>query len=221
VLAKLLLFGNNVEEDLFDWKLGRLKQMDCEVESFSKLIGSCTHPNITTSMITSLVRSITLYDVVKFSTIDRQPLESVKVQDLLGDITGERYCKLLNQRIEEDPSLINFLTQHGMTKDGRSIYCLALLASIPPSVLIQQLSLTTVTTGSLNIEDEIRSAYQILDHPEGKYGKGMTAIDKLKQLDKSDERVAEVLIRFISSETGDFEGWRESAAIALRCFPSM
>ena len=33
-------------------------------------------------------------------------------------------------------------------------------------------------------------------HPQGKYDKGLTAINKLKQLDKEDKRAIEVLVKF-------------------------
>ena len=90
VLTKLLVFGNEVDDDLYDWKEDGLKKMKSDIESFNKLIESCNHSHITTSIITSLVRSITLYDVVKSSPINRKPLENINIQYLIEDDDGGR-----------------------------------------------------------------------------------------------------------------------------------
>ena len=219
VLTKLLLFGKEVEDDLYDWRTDGLRKKQDEVPSFNNLIESCTHPHITTSIITSLVRSITLYDVVKPSTINRKPLEgNVNIQYLIEDRTGERFCELLDQRIEQNESLMKFLVQHGMTKDNQSIYSIALLSSIPPSTLIQQLnSIKGSFIHSLNIENEIQSANQIINHSKTK-DPGIRAINNMKQLDKTDERVIQVLVKFAQYYAS--EQWRENAVIALSQFPS-
>ncbi len=196
-------------------------KIECELESFSKLIESCTHPNITTSMTTSLVRSITLYDVVKSSTINRQPLEQIDIQSLLEDTNGSKFHSLLNQKVEENGALVAFMAQHGMTKDSHSIYSIAVLSSIPPSILLQQLdSIKATITNSLNIEDVIQSANQILEQPQGKYDEGLATINKLKQLDKGNERVVEVLVKFVQQLNGGYSDWQENAVIALSQFPS-
>ena len=168
---------------------------------------------------TSLIRSITLYDVVKSSTINRQPLNKVDIQSLLEDNYGLEFVPLLNQRVEEDISLISFLAQHGMTKNRNSIYSIAVLSSIPPSILLQQLdSIKSTITNSLNIDDVIQSANQILDRPQGKYEEGLASINKLKQLDKEDKRVVEVLVKF--AQHYGYDEWRENAVYALGEFPS-
>ena len=218
MLAKLLSFEKDVERDLYDWKSYGMK-IECELESFNKLIGSCSHPNITTSIVTSLVRSITLYDIVKPSTINRQPLNKIDFQSLLQDTYGCEFVPLLNEMVEQDKSLISFLAQHGMTKDKHSFYSIAVLSSIPPSILLQQLdSITTTITNSLNIEEVIQSANQALSYPQGKYDEGLAAINKLKQLDKGDERVVEVLVKF--AQHYSYPEWRENAVIALGQFSS-
>ena len=218
MLAKLISFGKAVESDFYDWKTNEMK-ISCELESFNKLIGSCTHPNITTSITTSLIRSITLYDVVKSSTINRQPLNKVAIQSLLQDNYGFEFVPLLNQMVEKDISLVSFLTQHGMTKDRNSIYSIAVLSSIPPSILLQQLdSIKSTITNSLNNDDVIQSANQILEHPQGKFSQGLATINKLKQLDKEDKRVVEVLVKFAQHYI--FDAWRENAVYALGEFPS-
>ena len=84
-----------------------------------------------------------------------------------------------------------------MTKDRNSIYSIDVLSSIPPSILLQQLdSINSTITNSLNIDDVIQSTNQIMDHPPGKYVEGLAAINKLKQLDKEDKRVVEILVKF-------------------------
>ena len=218
VLAKLVSFGSAVESDFYDWKTDEMK-IKCELESFNKLIGSCTHPNITTSITTSLIRSITLYDVVKSSTINRQPLKKVAIQSLLEDNYGFEFVPLLDQMVEKDISLISFLVQHGMTKDRNSIYSIAVLSSIPPSILLQQLdSIKSTIINSLNIEDVIQSANHIMDNEGNNYSQGLAAINKLKQLDKEDKRVVEVLVKFAQHYI--FDAWRENAVYALGEFPS-
>jgi hypothetical protein len=218
-LTKLLLFGNEVENDLYDWKVDGLKKIKSDIESFNKLIESCNHSHITTSIITSLVRSITLYDVVKSSPINRKPLESINIQSLLEDDDGERFCELLDQMIEQDESLIEFLIQHGMTKNNQSIYSIALLSSIPPTNLIQLLnSIKGSFTNSLNIEDVIKSSNQALNNPFTMYYEGLTAINNLKQLDKTDERVIQILVKF--AQYDGYDEWRENAVISLSQFPS-
>ena len=218
-MTKLLLFGNEVENDLYDWKVDGLKKMKSGIESFNNLIESCTHSHITTSIITSLVRSITLYDIVKSSTINRKPLEGVNIQSLLEDTTGEEFCILLDQMIEQDEKLINFLVQHGMTKGTQSIYSIALLSSIPPTILIQQLgSIKESSSNSLRIEDVIQSANQIISDRSKGMEDGLDVINKLKQLDKTDERVIEVLVKFAQHYAS--EDWRENAVIALSQFSS-
>ena len=219
VLTKLLLFGKEVEDDLYDWRTDGLRKKQDEVSSFNNLIESCTHPHITTSIITSLVRSITLYDVVKSSTINRKPLKGkVNIQSLIEDDDGEEFCKLLDLRIEQNESLMKFLVEHGMTKDSQSIYSIALLSSIPPSTLIQQLnSIKGSFIHSLNIENEIQSANQIINHPKT-VDSGLRAINNLKQLDKTDERVIQVLVKF--AQHYGSEQWRENGVIVLSQFPS-
>ena len=219
VLTKLLLFGNEVENDLYDWKEDGLKKIKSDIESFSSLIESCNHSHITTSIITSLVRSITLYDVVKSSPINRKPLEGVDIQYLLADRNGERFCELLDQMIEQDESLIEFLIEHGMTKNDQSIHSIALLSSIPPTNIIRILnSIKGSFTNSLDIEDVIKSSNQILDNPSTMYNEGLTAINNLKQLDKTDERVIQILVKF--AQYYRFGGLRENAVISLSQFPS-
>ena len=218
-MTKLLLFGNDVENDLYDWKVDGLKEMKCEIESFNKLIKSCNHPNITTSITVSLIQSITLYDIVKSSTIIRTELEEdIIIQDLIKDETGDNFFSLFNQRIEEDSKLINFLVQHGMTNNNQSIYSIALLSSIPPEILIQQIdSIKGIFTNELNIEDVIKSANQIIDHPTTVID-GLDAINNLKQLDKSDDRVVDTLVKFAQHYA--FDDWRLNAVVALSQFPS-
>ena len=218
MLTKLVSFGSLVESDFYDWKTDEMK-ISCELESFNKLIRSCTHPNITTSITTSLIRSITLYDVVKSSTINRQPLKKVIIQSLLQDNHGFKSVPLLNQMVEEDISLVSFLAQHGMTKDRNSIYSIAVLSSIPPSILLQQLdSIKSTFTNSLIIDHVIQSSNQIMNFPQGKYEEGLASINKLKQLDKEDKRVVDVLVKF--AQYFGFDEWRENAVIALGEFPS-
>ena len=145
-------------------------------------------------------------------------MESVDIQSLVDDANGERFCKLLDQMIEQDETLIKFLIQHGMTKNNQSIYSIALLSSIPPSTLIQQLnSIKGSFIHSLNIENEIQSANQIINHPKT-LEPGLTAINNMKQLDKTDERVIQVLVKFAQHYAS--EQWRENAVIALSQFPS-
>ena len=218
-MTKLLLFGNDVENDLYDWEVYGLKEMKCEIESFNKLIKLCNHPNITTSIIVSLIQSITLYDIAKSSTIIRTELEEdISIQNLIEDETGEEFFPLFNQMIEEDSKLINFLVQHGMTNNNQSIYSIALLSSIPPEILIQQIdSIKGMFTNELNIEDVIKSANQIIDHPTT-FSDGLDAINNLKQLDRTDDRVVDTLVKFAQHYA--FDDWRLNSVVALSQFPS-
>ena len=57
-----------------------------------------------------------------------------------------------------------------------------------------------------------------MDHPQGKLDAGLATINKLKQLDKEDKRVIEVLIKFTQHIA--YADWRENAVYALGEFPS-
>jgi hypothetical protein len=87
------------------------------------------------------------------------------------------------------------------------------------NVLLQLDSIKTTITNSLNIEEVIQSANQALSYSQGKYSEGLAAINKLKQLDKRDERVVEVLVKFVQQLNG-YDDWQENAVISLGQFPS-
>src|SRR5689334_11444562 len=62
VLAKMLLFGENVERDLYDYRIeGITKDLQCDLAHYRQLIDLCTHPSVTTAQVFVFVRSILAY----------------------------------------------------------------------------------------------------------------------------------------------------------------
>jgi hypothetical protein len=191
------------------------------------LIKSCIHPNITTSIIASITRSICFYHFGNSSTITRKSLEKenkFNIQNLLKDTNpdGEEFCKLLNEIIEDNLELINLLIQLGMENNERSIYSIAILSSISPIKLIQQLdSLKTINT-NISINEDIDTLCKPLNGVGGIEG-GLKSIDKLTQMNKNDEKVVQSILKFLQTDIESkytSEKWRERAAISLRQFPS-
>ena len=59
VLNKLLLFGESVNEDKYNWKTNTIK-VECDLQSYSDLIHSCFHPNINTPYISAFSPNLQL-----------------------------------------------------------------------------------------------------------------------------------------------------------------
>ena len=69
-MSKLLLFGFEVEKDLYDWKKNTItNDLKCDKQSYIQLINLCFQSDITTPIITSFIRSISLYDFMDLQNI--------------------------------------------------------------------------------------------------------------------------------------------------------
>jgi len=169
-------------------------------------------------MAAAITRSVTFYDVAKLPSLEKGEYSGAVIFQDLEDDMGQRFCSLLDQRIEEDADLVEFLVQQGLKNSTQAIYPVALLASIPPMTLIHQLEkLKGTFTRPLSVDEIIRAADAAMANPT-KLNQGTVVINNLKQLDKKDEKVVEVLVKFVQHYA--FPEWREGAVVALGQFPS-
>ena len=131
VFAKMLLFGEQVSQDTYNWKTNTI-DVSCDRTSYSDLIQSCFHPNITTPYIAAFVRSICAHEFGNFpELIKEQPSDAVQKLQTAVDLDDELYS-LFKYKIE-DNSLIQALVDFGTNT------AIAVLATIPPDKLKSKL----------------------------------------------------------------------------------
>ena len=127
VFNKMLLFGEQVSQDTYNWKTDTI-DVSCEKSSYSDLIQSCFHPNITTPYIAAFVRSICAHEFGKFPELaEEQPSNIIQTLQTAVDLDGELQS-LFNYKIK-DISLIQTLV------DLETNTAIAVLATIPPNKL--------------------------------------------------------------------------------------
>ena len=76
----MLYCGEDVDEDRFDWKTKTLstEKIQCEYPTYKELIEICSHPLVTTTVVTAFSRSICAFE---FSTYRSQ--REIKLDGIL------------------------------------------------------------------------------------------------------------------------------------------
>ena len=214
----MLNFGEGVKEDYYNQKLGFLDTSKCDKPFYIDLISSCFHQNITTSYITSFVRSICLIEFGQVSQTNKKNLDKNKfIQDI--QTTQDINNTLLNffQYKIEDSSIMEILTQLS-NQQSTSNYSIALLSSIHPSILkstLDKLNINNIkSTQNLivnldDLEQKIQSSkyiYEFLDV--------INTIDRME--DKSHPKALQILIKCLKDINEDIS---KRSAVVLSKFP--
>jgi len=88
-----LLFGDAVEQDLYDWKTESIRMnLKCDIPSYTKLIQHCFRGTSSSALVAAHTRSICLYDIINakiFPLSDAIPLHELVFDLKRDDITKQ------------------------------------------------------------------------------------------------------------------------------------
>jgi hypothetical protein len=198
VLAKFLLFGDHINQDLYNFRTQQLNIFGCDIPSYTNLVHGCFQPNISTPFVAAFVRSICVFEFGKLpsenskkaiedpSTI-LQNLKSINATAQIATLRQLFLYQLTDIRIIESLVSCSF-------NNETSTESVAVLSTISPQILNSMMSLDMKERKHVEVIDakdleHIRSILRgtvIADV--------FDAMAKLNSMDKSKESVYRMLL---------------------------
>jgi hypothetical protein len=166
VLNKLLLFGEDVSKDKYQWQTDKL-QVGCKLQSYNDLIDACFHPNITAPYVGAFVRSICVHDFGTPTKVNSK--QNLDVAQILKELksyysTTDILKKLFWHKIEDESiwkAVIDYMRRKDFSVKIDSICntAIAMLATIPPLEL--KLKLEKMNTLELTTPPQEQTAMEV------------------------------------------------------------
>jgi len=182
----MLLCGEEVDDDIYDFKSASIREITCDIQSYKDLIQLCfSSEEITATFVAAFVRSITLYDLMKVP-VSRVPIknlaqvhENVKLN--ADDIYG---CELDEIILEE---LLNKDQDWGI----------APLATIPTDELKIKISLISRKEKKKKMTETVLQSLR--DDLQNSFFFSSENCEVLESLDSNDEQVVNFYLECLKS----------------------
>jgi len=183
----MLLCGEEVDDDIYDFKSASIREITCDIQSYKDLIQLCfSSEEITATFVAAFVRSITLYDLMKVP-VSRVPIknlaqvhENVKLN--ADDIYG---CELDEIILEE---LLNKDQDWGI----------APLATIPTDELKIKISLISRKEKKKKMTETVLQSLR--DDLQNSFFFSSENCAVMESLDPNDEQVVNFYLECLASQ---------------------
>jgi len=157
VLAKMLLYGSQLDDDLYDWKTNQIKQsLLSDIVSYKSLIRYCFQSNSKSVLVASVIRGICFYELVGIEGITSW--KDLDVDSLMKSLEDPFLWKRLpafmqfcNLKVKSDEVLSALI--RGSEDPATKFFAISALATTPPEEVLKHIRI-----GSKDDDREVSSA---------------------------------------------------------------